>query len=247
MAIDLKKMKAKLAAAQGNGKGGKSDFWKITEGEHTVRILPSEDGDPFKEFHFHYNVGKENGFLCPKRNFGDDCPVCEFATKLFNQGDSESINMAKKFFARQRFFSPVIVRGEEKEGVRVWGYSKTVYQELLSLVLNPDFGDITDAEDGVDLVIKYAKDPGQLYPRTSVTPRRKSSVLCEDGDTDCDELISKVPDFDTLFERKTTEDVSMILDEAMNSDIDAEQNSEETSKYNAPSNDVEAALKELVG
>ena len=247
MAIDLKKMKAKLAAAQGNGKGGKSDFWKITEGEHTVRILPPQDGDPFKEFHFHYNVGKQNGFLCQKRNFGEECPVCDFATKLFNQGDTESINMAKKFFARQRFFSPVMVRGEEKEGVRVWGYSKTVYQELLSLVLNPDFGDITDSEEGVDLVLKYAKDPGQLYPRTSVTPRRKSSPLCETDDTDCQELIDNVPDFDTLFERKTTEDVAAILDEAMNSDLDAEENSKETSKYSSPSNDVEAALQELVG
>ena len=247
MAIDLRKMKAKMAAAQSKGKGGKSDFWKLTEGEHTVRILPSEDGDPFKEYHFHYNVGKQNGFLCPKRNFGDDCPVCDFATKLFNQGDTESIDMAKKFFARQRFFSPVIVRGQEKEGVKVWGYSKTVYQELLSLVLNPDFGDITDADEGVDLVLKYAKDPGQLYPRTSVIPRRKSSVLCEDGDVDCQELIGSVPDFDTLFERKTTDEVGSILDEAMNSNLDAEANSSETSKYSAPSNDVEAALKELVG
>ena len=80
MAIDLNKMKQKLASAQGNG-GGKSDFWKITEGEHTVRLLPSEDGDPFREFWFHYNVGTHNGFLCPKRNFGDNCPVCEFATR----------------------------------------------------------------------------------------------------------------------------------------------------------------------
>ena len=82
MAIDLKKMKAKMAAAQNNGKGGKSDFWKLTEGEHTVRILPSEDGDPFKEYHFHYNVAK-GGFLCPKRNFGDACPVCDFASELW--------------------------------------------------------------------------------------------------------------------------------------------------------------------
>jgi hypothetical protein len=246
MAIDLKKMKAKMAAAQNNGKGGKSDFWKLTEGEHTVRILPSEDGDPFKEYHFHYNVGKQNGFLCPKRNFGDDCPVCNFATKLFNQGDTESIDMAKKMFARQRFFSPVMVRGEEKAGVRVWGYSKTVYQELLSLVLNPDFGDITDADEGVDLLLKYAKDPGMLYPKTSLTPRRKSSPLCEDEDADCQELISNVPDFDTLFERKTTEEVGAILDEAMNSELDAEANSEETSKYKTPSNDVQAALNELM-
>ena len=211
MGIDLKKMKAKLAAAQNNGKGGKSDFWKLTEGEHTVRILPSEDGDPFKEFHFHYNVGKQMASFARSAIFGDDCPVCNFATKLFNQGDTESINMAKKLFARQRFFSPVIVRGEEKEGVRVWGYSKTVYQELLSLVLNPDFGDITDADDGVDLVLKYAKDPGMLYPKTSLTPRRKSSPLCEDEDADCQELIGNVPDFDTLFERKPVKKLAQSL------------------------------------
>ncbi len=80
-----------------------------------------------------------------------------------------------------------------------------------------------------------------------MTPRRKSSPLCEDDDADCQELIGNVPDFDTLFERKTTEDVAAILDEAMNSELDAEENSKETSKYNAPSNDVEAALQELVG
>ena len=208
--------------------------------------MATADGDPFKEYFFHYNVGKQNGFLCPKRNFGDGCPVCEFATKLFNQGDTESIDMAKKLFARQRFFSPVMVRGEEKAGVRVWGYSKTVYQELLGLVLNPDFGDITDAEEGVDLMLKYAKDPGMLYPKTSITPRRKSSPLCEDEDADCQELISNVPDFDTLFERKTSDEVGTILDEAMNADLDPEANSEESSKNKTPSNDVQTALNELL-
>ena len=245
MAIDLNKMKAKLANVQGNGKGGKSDVWKITEGEHTVRILPSEDGDPFREFFFHYNVGHHNGFLCPKRNFGDHCPVCEFATKLFNEGETESVNMAKKLFARQRFFSPVLVRGEEKEGVRVWGYSKTVYQELLGLVLNPDYGDITDPEEGIDLVLKYAKEQGQMYPKTTVVPRRKSSELCEGEE--CDELLATIPDLDELFEKKTSAQVKEMLDEAMLSDMDAESNSSETQKYAAPTNDVEAALKELAG
>ena len=32
----------------------------------------------------------------------------------------------------------------------------------------------------------------------------------------------------------------------MNSDLDAEANSEETSKYKTPSNDVQAALNELM-
>ena len=51
----------------------------------------------------------------------------------------------------------------------------------------------------------------------------------------------------TLFlSAKPSEEVAGILDEAMNSDLDAEANSAETSKYTAPSNDVQAALNELL-
>ena len=93
---------------------------------------------------------------------GEDCPVCNFATKLFNEGSQESVQQAKNLFARQRFFSPVLVRGQEVEGVKVWGYGKTVYETLLSLVLNPDYGDITDPQEGTDLVLSYGKAPGML-------------------------------------------------------------------------------------
>ena len=248
MGINLDKMKQKLAAAQGKGEK-KSDFWRPQEGENVIRILPSPDEDPFKEHHFHYNLGNRSGFLCPKRNFGDDCPVCNFATKLFNEGSPESVQQAKNLFARQRFFSPVLVRGQESEGVKVWGYGKTVYETLLSLVLNPDYGDITDPQDGTDLVLSYGKAPGILYPQTKVQPRRKSSQLCEDGDEACQEIVASVPDLDTLFERKSTQDVQGILDEFLNEGVDAETESSETTKYASPtteaSNDVESALKEL--
>lgn len=248
MGINIDKMKQKLAAAQGKGEK-KSDFWRPQEGENVIRILPSPDEDPFKEHHFHYNLGNRSGFLCPKRNFGDDCPVCSFATKLFNEGSPESVQQAKSLFARQRFFSPVLVRGQESEGVKVWGYGKTVYETLLSLVLNPDYGDITDPEDGTDLVLSYGKAPGMLYPQTKVQPRRKSSKLCEDGDEACQEIVTSVPDLDTLFERKSTQDVQGILNEFLNEGVDAETESSETTKYASPtteaSNDVESALKEL--
>ncbi len=247
MAIDISKMKEKMSALQNKG-SKKSEFWRPQEGDNTIRILPSEDGDPFKEHYFHYNVGT-NGFLCPKRNYGDDCPVCKFANKLFNEGTQESIQQAKSLFPRQRFFSPVLVRGEESEGVRVWGYGKTVYETLLSLVLNPDYGDITDPKEGTDLTLSYGKAPGMLYPQTKVQPRRKSSPLCEDGDNACQEIVDTVPDLDSLFERKTTEQVQGILDEYLNSEVDAESASSETTKYGSAtaSNDVEAALKELAG
>ena len=118
------------------------------------------------------------------------------------------------------------------------------------MVLNPDYGDITDPGEGTDLVLSYGKAPGMMYPQTKVQPRRKSSPLCEDGDEACQEIVATVPDLDTLFERKSTEDVQGILDEFLNSNVDAEEASSETTKYSSKteaSNDVEAALKELAG
>lgn len=170
--------------------------------------------------------------MCPKRNFGDDCPVCTFATKLYKEGTPESIKMAKNFFARQRFFSPVLVRGEESEGVRVWGYGKMAYENLLSLVLNPEYGDITDVDEGTDLVLSYGKPAGASFPQTKLVPRRRNSTLCEEMDaTQCAEMLENIPDFDSLFDRKTTEEVQAMLDEDLLDEKDVESASSETSRY----------------
>jgi hypothetical protein len=131
MAINLDKMRKKLDALNTKGGERRNFFWKPQDGEQTLRIVPDPDGDPFKEFWFHYGVADEPGFLCPKKNHGDDCPVCKFVSELYATKDEEDRKMANQLRAKQRFFSPVIVRGEEEKGVRLWGYSKTVYQKLL--------------------------------------------------------------------------------------------------------------------
>ena len=48
----------------------------------------------------------------------------------------------------------MIVRGEENEGVKYWGFGKTVYQELLSII-DPDYGDISDPVSGRDVVVEF--------------------------------------------------------------------------------------------
>ena len=247
MALDLDKIKERMSALKGDSK--KSHFWRPDDGEQTIRIVPTADGDPFKDYYFHYNVGKNSGFLCPKRNFGDDCPVCNFANKLYKEGTTDSLKLAKSFFARQRFFSPVLVRGLEEEGVKVWGYGKMAYENLLSLVLNPEYGDITDVDDGTDLILSYGKPPGASFPQTKLVPRRRNSPLCQDMDaTKCSELLENIPEFDSLFERKSTEDVQALLDEHLLDDDSAESASSETVKYNKNSDasSVENAFDELL-
>ena len=180
MAINLDKMRERKAALEGKGGGNRDTFWRPQDGEQTIRIVPTADGDPFKDFWFHYNVGNNPGFLSPKRNFGEEDPLNDFVRKLFNEGTEESIKMAKSLMARQRFFSPVLVRGEEDRGVRIWGYGKTVYEQLHNLVLNPEYGDITDTETGTDLVLHYGKPPGASFPQTKHLINHGSLLLSKD-------------------------------------------------------------------
>ena len=252
MAIDLDKMKARKAALEGKGGGNRDTFWRPQDGEQTIRIVPTADGDPFKDYWFHYNVGNNPGFLSPKKNFGEDDPLNDFVRKLFNEGTEESIKMAKSLMARQRFFSPVLVRGEEDKGVRIWGYGKMVYEQLLNLVLNPEYGDITDTETGTDLVLHYGKPQGASFPQTKLTPRRRSSLLCDEavgGDDRCAELLESIPEFDTLFERKTPAEVGALLDAYL---LGEEGTSEETNPTTPPPStdtvsSVDAAFNELMG
>jgi len=250
MAIDFNKIKARKSALENRG-NGRSVFWRPQDGEQTIRLVPTADGDPFKDFWFHYNLGDNPGFLSPKKNFGEDDPIDGFVRKLFNEGTEESIKMAKNLMARQRFFAPVIVRGEEDQGVRMWGFGKMVYEQLLNLVLNPEYGDITDADVGTDLVLHYGKPPGTPFPQTKITPRRRPSVL-SDQTTQLTEWLDGVPDADDVFERKTPEEVGVMLDEYLLGEADAEEQSTETVKFGgsttAPSErlSVDDAFEELL-
>jgi hypothetical protein len=253
MSIDLNKIRARKVALENRGSGGASAFWRPQDGEQTIRIVPTEDGDPFKDFWFHYNLGSNPGFLSPKKNFGDDDPLDSFVRNLFNEGTEDSIRLAKSLMARQRFFAPVIVRGEEHKGVRVWGFGKMVYEQLLNLVLNPEYGDITDADTGTDLVLHYGKPAGAQFPQTKITPRRRPSPLCDEGvggPERCVELLESIPDFGGLFERKSAEDVGKLLDEYLLGEDASEAASTETAMYgksaDTGASSVDRAFDELM-
>ena len=246
MALDFEKMKAKRDALENRG-NGKSVFWRPEDGEQTIRIVPTPDGDPFKEYWFHYNLGKNPGFLSPKKNFGEDDPLNDFIRQLYKDGSDDSIKMAKNLSARQRFFAPVVVRGEEEQGVRLWGFGKTAYKELLNLVLNPEYGDITDVNEGTDLTINYGKPAGAQFPQTTITPRRKSSPLAETEER-IGQMLDQIPDYGSTFERKSPAQVQAMLDEFLLGEEDAEDVSTESTRYNNTNSTstIDKAFEELL-
>jgi hypothetical protein len=168
--------------------------------------------------------------------------MCDLVSKLYKEGDEESRKLAKDMTAKQRFFSPIIVRGEVDKGAQIWGYSKTIYEELLKLMLNPEYGDITDTDEGLDLVVSVSKKSGKLYPETSLTPKRKSSPLADKKET-ITELVNHGTDFDSLFERKTASQVAEILDEFLNGPSD--EGGDPTNATDDGGQDLDSALKDL--
>jgi hypothetical protein len=82
-----------------------------------------------------------------------------------------------------RTFAPVVVRGKESEGVKFWGFGKTVYQELLSVIADPDYGDITDATNGRDIGIdrQTPAEAGNQYGKTTVRVKPNQTTITDDA------------------------------------------------------------------
>lgn len=181
MAIDLDAIKNRLNRLQ--NKTQKSDnLWKPKPGKQQIRMLPyvHNQANPFIECFFHYDFGGKN-ILSPK-SFGEADPLIEFANQLRDTGDRDNWNLSKKLFPKMRTYVPVLVRGQESEGVKFWGFGKTVYQELLAFFADPDYGDLTDPIGGRDITVEFktAKELGKSYPETYIRVKPNQTPLSED-------------------------------------------------------------------
>lgn len=180
MGMDLNLIKQKMAAAESNQRE-KVDrsglFWNPSIGTHQIRIVPSvyNPSMPFTELFFHYNIGKYP--MIALSNFGEQDPIVEFVTELKKTSDKENWSTAGKLSPKLRVFAPVIVRGEEDKGVRLWGFGKQIQKTLFSLAVDEEVGDFTDIVNGRDFTLE--KVAGNPYPETTLRPRMKETPLSE--------------------------------------------------------------------
>ena len=185
--MNLDAIKAKLAGLNNNGQEReKVDyekiFWRPTNGKHIVRIVPSvyDPSFPFKELKFHYNISKFP--MIALSNFGKQDPIEEFVKELRKTSDKENWSLSGKLSPKTRIFAPVIVRGGEDKGVRLWSFGTNIYKALLALAEDEDIGDFTDVINGWDMVVENtpAAGPGQ-FPTTTVRIKPKQTPLSDDN------------------------------------------------------------------
>jgi hypothetical protein len=216
--MDLNAIKQKLdGLQQKTTTGPKKDysliFWRPTIGKQQVRIVPSKfnESNPFTELKFYYGI--TNKVMLSPLNFGEKDPIALFASKLREEYTKENYVLAKKLDAKNRIFVPVVVRGEEDKGVRLWQFGKLVYEELLALALDDEIGDYTDIVGGRDLTIETVgpESTGTPYNKSSVRVRLKSTPLSEDA-KQVETWTSEQPDPTTEFKRFTFDEMKVALE-----------------------------------
>lgn len=229
--MDLSKLKQKLDTLQSKPQGGqKTDystiFWRPTVGKQQIRIVPSayDASNPFTELKFYYGI--TNKVMISPTNFGEKDPIALFAGKL-REGEynKENYVLAKKLDAKNRTFVPVVVRGEEDKGVRLWQFGKQVYEELLALAVDDEIGDYTDIVNGRDITVETVgpESTGTPYNKSSVRVRLKTSPLSDDASL-VEKWTSEQPNpTDGLFKRYSFDEMKSALEQWLSPEEDTEE------------------------
>ena len=241
--MDLNAIQKKLEGLQQKTTTGpKKDysliFWRPTIGKQQLRIVPSKfnESNPFTELKFYYGI--TNKVMLSPQNFGEKDPIALFASKLREEYTKENYVLAKKLDAKNRIFVPVVVRGEEDKGVRLWQFGKMVYEELLALAIDDEIGDYTDIVGGRDLTVETVgpESTGTSYNKSSVRVRLKTSPLSEDA-AQVEKWTAEQPDPKTgLFKVYSFDEMKSALEKWLSPEEEVSENAFPTPAVTAPAN-----------
>jgi hypothetical protein len=185
--MNLDAIKKKLESMQQPTKKGEykqiKSFKPQVGTKQVIRVVPFKYNkeNPFVEMKFYYNIGSKKVIASPL-NWGEKDPIAEFAKQLRGTNDKENWRLAKKLDPKVRVFVPVVVRGEEHEGVQLWQFGKLIYEDFLNLAADEEVGDFTDIMAGRDIKVTTVgpESTGTVYSKTTISPSMKTSPLSED-------------------------------------------------------------------
>lgn len=237
--MDINVIKQKLAAQQSTtAKKEKVDYskfyWKPKqEGKYQIRIVPSSVNPqiPFQEVFIHYGISKFPIYALT--NWGEKDPIVEFTKSLRSTGDKENYFLAKKLDPKMRIFAPVIVRGEEDKGVRLWEFGKEIYMQLLGIAEDEDYGDFTDIHEGRDFTIEAVLGDiaGRQGLKTSIRVKPKTTPLSENKDQ-IKIWLTEQPNILEIQKKMSFEDLKDILTKFINPETEETSEVAETTDSN---------------
>jgi len=260
--MDLNAIKSKLDKLQSTPKKyEKKDYsltqWKPTVGKHTIRIVPSklDSSNPFSELKFYYEFNPK--VILSPLSYGEKDPIALLAAKLRENYSAENFALAKQISPKTRVYIPVIVRGEEEKGVRLWSFGKTIYEELLAYAADEEVGDFTDVANGRDFTVEIIskENTGTDYNKTNIRPKMKTSEL---GTKDQVKLwLTEQPSPLDEFKHFTFDELKAVLEKFINpeeiehdettfiNDVDTGETNTQPAPVSAPKFNLETSAKDV--
>ena len=215
--MDINAIKSRLTQLQ-KSTSTKENFWKPQPGKTQIRMVPYKfnKDNPFIELYFHYQMGQNKTYISPV-SFGRPDPINEFADKLKSTGNREEWIQGKKLEPKMRTFVPVVVRGQEKDGVKFWGFGKTVYQELLGFIADPDYGDLTDPVSGRDIVVEKLTpaEAGNQFGKTTIRVKPNQTPITENKEV-LESLFESQVELPELYDEPTYDELKDALQHYLN-------------------------------
>ena len=223
--MDINKIKQKLEAFQNASMLKSNLVWKAPAGKSQIRLIEykHDKDNPFVELYFHFNIQKGKPILSPT-SYGEADPIVEFANKLRKTGSKEDFLLARKLEPKMRVFAPVVVRGLEAEGVKVWGFGKTVANEILSFIVDPDYGNIADTMNGRDIAVEVITpaEAGNQFGKTTIRVKPNKSQLHENAEF-VKKFLENQPNIMELYTKHTYDELKEVLKNYLEPSADTEQ------------------------
>lgn len=180
-------IQALIAAKQKDmaAKKSRQNTIKPLPGKHTYRLLPSWRGGDEKQFWhdfaMHYVKTPQSGdkpaavYLCVEKTYGKPCDVCDAIQKSIAATDDDKMtDLLKKARAGQRYLLNALhISGSEPSKVQVLEVGQGVFESICELI--NEYGDITDPDSGIDIVIK--REGSGLDTSYTVLPAAKTQPL----------------------------------------------------------------------
>jgi len=213
---NLDAIKAKISELSGERKGGgggaggkdraRINWFKPGLGQHNIRFLPYTDknGQPFQEVgYYDSKLLSDRRFVAPTQ-FGMEDPVFELLTELKKDRSKEAWKLWKNLQSKERYYAPILVRGEEEKGVQIWELNTKLVRDIYSILAHPDYKDenMMDANNGYDFTVMVTPTDktfnGNAVKEIKLQPRRKPSSLAN-TEQESEKVIQSIPNLEAYF------------------------------------------------
>lgn len=169
---------------------GKMPRVKLREGVNRFRILPPfVQGKPWRKYQVSFGVGPDKSVIVPRRQYGlEPDPFMDYIDKTASKNDKASqallngVGGQGGIKPKDRYIMFILDRDNEEAGAQAFETNGKVVQEIHKYFADPEYGDLTDADEGRDVNITYTpkEKTKDKFPHWEVIPRAKTSPLSAD-------------------------------------------------------------------